>query len=133
MFNATTYVGTCQAIGATWSSIDNFKTKAVPTTFCNGGIYQSSAINDVAQDSFVLTKEVVTANDTTTETQCYYCKDASSCTATCDTQYKASSSFGYSASQFCPCDNSCQQLSSSVYNTYNPVAVPTELPSFFPI
>jgi hypothetical protein len=147
MFNATNYVGTCRSIGATWSTIDTFQNKAVPTTFCNAGIYASNATNSISlasfgnrypQDSIVYTQNVVvaatnkTASYTTSKTQCYYCNDPNTCTATCDSIYKFSSSFAYPAAQHCPCDAPCQVFMPSSSPTKKPVAKPTSIPTSIP-
>jgi hypothetical protein len=144
MFNVTTYVGTCKPIGPTWSDIDNKNNvKAVPTTFCNYGIYKSNdTSNSVAQaniasryptDSIVFTANTIVAATNTTaqysisKTQCYYCKDEISCTATCDSVYKLTSTFAYPAAQFCPCSASCQSKP-----TNSPSGMPTKKPLAFP-
>jgi hypothetical protein len=141
MFNVTTYVGTCKPIGPTRADVDNKNNvKAVPTTFCNAGIYKSNdTSNSVAQanigsryptDSIVFTANVVvaatntTASYTVSKTQCYYCKDAASCISTCDTVYKSASSYAYPAARICPCDNSCQ---------INPTSAPTNIPTKKPV
>jgi hypothetical protein len=146
MFNVTTYVGTCRAIGATWNTIDNYNVKAVPTSFCNAGIYPSNGTNSIAlagfgnrypQDSIVYTQNVVFAATGTTasylesRTQCYYCNNPYTCTATCDSFYKLTSSFAYPAAQHCPCDEVCQlppTIAPSSIPTKKPVANPTVKP-----
>jgi hypothetical protein len=146
MFNATTFVGTCKAISETWSSMDNYNSTTSPTSFCNAGIYSTDDANVASQsnfgdhspqDSIVYTATESTLGFSHSQTQCYYCKDASKCTATCDTQYKFSNSFRYNAARFCPCDGSCQLPTSIVTSTTSavqikPVAIPTETPSLFP-
>jgi hypothetical protein len=140
MFNVTTYIANCNAIGPAWNDIDNYKSKAIPTTFCNYGIYESNdTSSSVAQanfgdryptDSIIFTVNVVTEatadtpSYTTSKTVCFYCKDSASCTSTCDTAYKLTTSFAYPAARFCPCDNSCQP---------NPTSSPTSIPTKKPV
>jgi len=151
MFNKTTYIGTCKPIGQTWATIGTYTNNTTPTTFCNNGIYPSDATNDVSQvafggkqptDSIVYTQNVITSATNTSgsystwKTQCYYAKDEAATAGTsCDTIYRVNQApFGFSATQFCPCDLPCQFAPTSrpsLKPTRRPTTIkPTTIPTF---